>query len=136
MVPHHDLDITTDPNRIPVDEALALLRATYWASSMARETLERAMRNSLCFGALDGSTLVAFARVVTDRATYAYLTDVVVAPDRRGRGVGQRVMEYILEHPDLQGLRRFALLTTDAAGLYEKFGFVVGTGEHIYMERR
>ena len=85
------------------------------------------MAQSLCLGILRGDTLVGMARVVTDRATFAYLTDVVNAWPARGRG---------LAHPDLQGLSRFALLTSDAMRLYEEFGFTAGSGSLTYMERR
>jgi GNAT superfamily N-acetyltransferase len=128
--------ITTEPARIDVDAALALLRSTYWAQTMSRELLERAMTHSLCFGALDGDALVGFARVVSDRATYAYLTDFVVAERVRGGGIGRQMIEAMIVHQDLQGLRRFALLTRDAMALYEKCGFERGSGALTYMERR
>ena len=130
------IEITTDTSRIDIDAALALLRETYWASEMSRERLVKAIEHSLCFGVLDGMTLVGLARVVTDRATFAYLTDVVIAPAMRGQRLAHRLMDEILRHPDLQGLRRFALLTSDAMRLYEDFGFSVGSGASTYMERR
>ena len=130
------IEITTDTSRIDIDAALALLRETYWASEMSRERLAKAIEHSLCFGVLDGVTLVGLARVVTDRATFAYLTDVVIAPAMRGQRLAHRLMDEILRHPDLQGLRRFALLTSDAMRLYEDFGFSVGSGASTYMERR
>lgn len=130
------LQITTDTSRIDIDAALALLRQTYWASDMPREKLVKAIEHSLCFGILSDDTLVGLARVVTDRATFAYLTDVVIEPSLRGHGLAHRLMEEILGHPDLQGLRRFALITSDAMRLYEDFGFSVGSGELTYMERR
>jgi ribosomal protein S18 acetylase RimI-like enzyme len=85
---------------------------------------------------LDADALVGFARVVTDRATYAYLTDFVVAEGARGRGIGRQMMTTMIAHPDLQGLRRFSLLTSDAMALYEEFGFERGSGSLTYMERR
>ena len=130
------IEITTDTSRIDVDAALALLRQTYWAREMSRERLAKAIEHSLCFGVLDGTTLIGLARVVTDRATFAYLTDVVIAPSMRGQRLAHRLMDEILRHPDLQGLRRFALLTSDAMRLYEDFGFRVGAGTSTYMERR
>jgi ribosomal protein S18 acetylase RimI-like enzyme len=130
------LTITTDPSRIDVDAALALLQATYWARTMTRDSLAKAMAHSLLFGALDGDTLLAFARVVTDRSTFAYLTDFVVAEHARGSRLGHRMLTAMIAHPDLQGLRRFALLTGDAVTLYEKFGFEIGAGRLTYMERR
>ena len=128
--------ITTELSRIPIDAALALLHSTYWAQTLEREVLARAMTHSLCFGALDGDALVGFARVVTDRATYAYLTDFVVAEGARGRGIGREMMAAMIAHPDLQRLRRFSLLTSDAMALYEEFGFERGAGRLTYLERR
>src|SRR5690242_14007342 len=109
--------ITTELSRIHVDAALALLHTTYWAQTLDRDVLARAMAHSLCFGALEGDALVGFARVVTDRATYAYLTDFVVASSSRGRGIGHQMMGAMVAHPDLQKLRRFSLLTSDAMAL-------------------
>lgn len=129
--------LTTNRARIPVDAALALLKTTYWADALTRATLLQAMENSLCFGLLRRDVLVGFARVVTDRATFAYLTDVVVAGELRGQGLGRWLMQCILHHPDFQGegLRRFALLTGDAVPYYEGFGFTAGAGALTYMER-
>lgn len=104
------LQITTDPSRIDVDAALALLRQTYWAKEMPRETLAKAIAHSLCFALLRDGTLAGLARVVTDRATFAYLTDVVVEPSLRGQGLAHRLMEEILGHLqpfDLAGQGRF-----------------------------
>lgn len=128
--------VVTDAATIPLDAALSLLHTTDWAATMSRESLARAMQHSLCFAVLDGSALVGFARVVTDRATFAYLTDVVIAEHRRGEGLARLLMNHILPHPDLQGLRRFALLTGSATGLYEQFDFAIGAGPLTYMERR
>ena len=130
------ISITADSSRIDIDAALALLHQTYWAKEMPREKLAKAIAHSLCFGILRDDTLVGLARVVTDRATYAYLTDVVIDPAVRGQGLAHRLMEEILGHPDLQGLRRFALITSDAMRLYEDFGFSVGSGASTYMEKR
>ncbi len=121
--------------------ALALLRAEHWGGGLTLDTLARAARGSVCFAVLaedaGGERLVGFARAVTDLATYAYLTDVVVAPEARGRGLGAWLVECIVAHPELQGLRRMALLTRDAPALYERFGFVVGApAGRTYMERR
>src|SRR5918993_1081665 len=128
MNPQVHLTITTDAARIDIDVAWTLLRGTHWARDMSRETLARAIDNSLCFALLRGDALVGLARVVTDRATFAYLTDVVIAPSERGKGLGHRLIDEIVRHPDLQGLRRFALLTSDAMKLYADFGFTVGSG--------
>ena len=132
-----DVLISTDRTRLDVDAILSMLRDTHWAHSMERDVLLRAIANSLCVGVYENGHIVAFARAVTDLATYAYLTDVVVAPDQRGRGFGRWMIELIVDHPDLQRLRRIALLTRDAQWLYEPFGFAVGvSGGSTYMELR
>jgi GNAT superfamily N-acetyltransferase len=128
--------ITTDRGRMGTDAALALLHTTFWARDMKRDVLARAMANSVCFGLLERETLIGFGRAVTDLATYAYWTDVVIAEPYRARGLGSWLSECMLAHPGLQGLRRVALLTRDAANLYTGVGFTVGPGSLIYMERR
>ncbi len=131
-----DLVVSTDRHRMEPDVVLALLHTTFWAQGMTRDVLARAIANSVSFGLFDRSLLVGFGRAVTDLATYAYWTDVVIAPSHRGRGLGQWLSECMLAHPDLQGLRRVALLTRDAAPLYARVGFTTGPGELVYMERR
>lgn len=97
---------------------------SYWAEGIPRETLERALRHSLCLGVFDAEqSQVGFARLITDYATYAYLADVFVLESHRGLGLSKRMLEEIQGHSELQGLRRVALVTKDAHGLYEKFGF-------------
>jgi ribosomal protein S18 acetylase RimI-like enzyme len=135
-VRHGDVVISTDRTRIDPDAALALLRATHWGRGMSRETLTRAIANSICFGVYQGRELIGLGRAVTDLATYAYWTDVVIAPTYRGRGLGRRLSECMLAHPELQGLRRVTLLTRDAAGLYTQIGFSEGPAPLIYMERK
>lgn len=130
------LVVSTDRSRIDPDAVLALLHTTFWASGMRRDVLVRAIANSISFVLLDDNTLVGFGRAVTDLATYAYWTDVVIAPTHRGRGLGRWLSECMLAHPELQGLRRVALLTREAAGLYAGIGFTTGPGELIYMELR
>ena len=128
--------ISTDPSHHDLDAIHALLRATHWAKDMSREVLNRAFEHSLCFGLFDDGQQIGFARLITDYCTYAYLTDVVVAEEYRGRGLGKWMMEAMLAHPDLKGMRRIALLTLDAGQLYEQFGFATDTGRLTYMERR
>jgi len=119
-----DLLISTDRARLDVDAVLAMLHASHWAGGMTRRSLERAIANSVCVGVYDAAgKQLAFARAVTDLATYAYLTDVIVAEDARGRGLGKWMTGLLVAHPDLQGLRRMALWTRNARGLYEQFGF-------------
>ncbi len=127
---------TSVRSRIDLDAAYDLLVDTHWAGTLSREVLHRAAANSLCFGVLDDERLVAFARVITDLATYAYLTDVVVHAEYRSRGLGRWFMECVLRSPGLQGLRRITLLTRDAETLYRRLGFERGAGPLIYMERR
>ena len=130
------LTVTTDRARIDVDAAYTLLLPTFWSATLERDTLVRSMEHSICFGLFDGDRLIGFARVVSDRATFAYWTDVVTAPEYRGRGLGQWLCQCMLDHPDLQGLRRVGLLTRDAVSLYERLGFSTATGDLVYMERR
>lgn len=128
--------ISTDRARMEPEVILHLLQDTHWGGGLRLETLVRAMANSVCFGVFEHETLVGFGRAVTDLATYAYWTDVVVAETHRGRGLGRWLSECMLAHPELQGLRRVALLTRDAAELYAGLGFSMGPGALIYMERR
>ena len=128
--------VTTDESQIDTGAVLELLRTTHWAPNLSHETLTRSIRHSIPFALMEGAETVGFARVVTDRATFAYLCDVVVAASHRGRGLGRWLVECVLEHPDLQGLRRVALLTRDAPWLYERLGFTTDTGRTVYMERR
>ena len=131
-----ELMVTTDRAAIDLDQAHALLATAWWARAMPRELLERAIRGSVVFAASERDRIVGLARVVTDLATYGYLTDVVVSEAARGRGIGSFLVECILAHPELQGLRRLALLTQDAQHLYRRFGFQEGAGDSIYMERK
>ena len=129
--------ISDDPARLDLDTVHRYLSTeSYWARDLPRETLERAVAGSLCFGVYAGAGEQAgFARVVTDRATFAWLADVFVLPAHRGRGLSKRLMEAILAHPDLQGLRRFLLATWDAHGLYRQYGFEPPTRPDRLMER-
>jgi len=116
-------EVSTDRSRFDVDLIHTFLRSSYWAANMPRDILDRAIRHALCFGVFSGQTQVAFARVITDYATFAYLADLFVVPEHRGRGVSKLLLRSILDHPELQGLRRFLLATKDAHGLYAQFGF-------------
>jgi ribosomal protein S18 acetylase RimI-like enzyme len=131
-----DLTVTTDRALIDADAALALLRATFWGAGMPREQLERAIAHSVSFGLLDGPRLVGFGRVVSDLSTYAYWTDVVIAEELRGRGLGHWLARCMLEHPELQGLRRVALLTREAEAFYRRLEFSSELGDHVYLELR
>ena len=116
--------VTTDPARLDLDAVHAFLVTAYWCEGIPREVLRRAVANSLCFSLLeDGRRQVGLARVATDAATFAYLMDVYVLPERRGQGLGRWLMECVMAHPRLAGLRRFSLVTADAHRLYRPFGF-------------
>lgn len=118
-----DLEISCDLERIDVSLVHEFLRTSYWAEGRSRETVERSIRHSVCFGAYSARRQIAFARVITDRAVFAYLADVFVVPEFRRRGVSKALLRAILAHPDLQTLRTFSLGTLDAHGLYAQFGF-------------
>jgi N-acetylglutamate synthase-like GNAT family acetyltransferase len=118
--------ISTDPARIQLDTVHRFLSTeSYWAGGVSREVVERSITNSLPFGVYVEATgeQIGFARVITDKATFAYLSDVFIVPEYRGRGLSKWLVEVILSHPELQGLRRWLLLTADAHGLYAPFGF-------------
>lgn len=127
---------SSDPARMDVDAVHGLLVHAYWCKGIPRALVARALSNSTPFGVFDEGTgrLVAVARVISDKATFAYLCDVFVADDRRGEGIGKVLVKFILAHPDLQGLRRWCLLTADAHGLYERFGFENLDDPRRYME--
>lgn len=122
-MPRTKYQISTNKSRFNITLIHNFLRSTYWAKDIPRSVVVRSIRHSLCFGAFYRGRQVGFARVITDRAVVAYLADVFVVPEHRGRGVGRMLIGRILAHPDLQGLRRILLATKDAHGLYAPFGF-------------
>jgi GNAT superfamily N-acetyltransferase len=116
--------ISTDPSLLDRDLIHSFLRTAYWSPNVPREVVDRSIDNSLNFGLYDSDgTQVGFARMVTDRAAFGYLADVFVIERERGRGLGKWLIETVLAHPDLQGLRRITLGTQDAHSLYERYGF-------------
>jgi GNAT superfamily N-acetyltransferase len=127
--------ISTDPARLNLDVIHGFLTNCYWAKGIPREVVARSIEHSLCFGVYDGSgAQVGFARVVSDFATVAYLGDVFVLESHRGRGLSKWMMECVVQHPALQNLRRWILLTRDAHGLYAQFGFTPLKSPERYME--
>ena len=126
--------VTTDRTRLNQDWIHEFLFQSYWAEGIPRKTVARSIRNSLCFGLFEGSRQIGFARVVTDYATFAYLADVFILEGYRGRGLAKFLMESIVAHPRLQGLRRWLLATRDAHSLYEKFGFIPLARPDRFME--
>ncbi|MEW5836882.1 MAG: GNAT family N-acetyltransferase [Pseudomonadota bacterium] len=112
-----------------------LTEQAYWSRGIPRETVERAIEGSLCFGGYLDGRQVAFARVVTDGATFGYLSDVFVLPEYRGHGHAKALMAAVMAHPQLQGLRRFSLATLDAHALYAGFGFTAPGRPQNLMEK-
>lgn len=130
-----EFTISTDPDRLSPQTVHDFLTNCYWAKGIPREVVERSIEHSLCFGMYDGGGAQAgFARVVSDFATLAYLGDVFVLESYRGRGLGKWMMECIVQHPMLQNLRRWILLTRDAHELYAKVGFTPVKAPERYME--
>lgn len=115
--------LSTDPARLDLGAMHSFLSTSYWSPGLPMAVLQRAVAHSLCCGLYHGHAQVGFARVVTDRATFAYLADVYVLPGHRGQGLSKWMVGFVLAHPDLQGLRRLMLATRDAQGLYAAFGF-------------
>jgi N-acetylglutamate synthase-like GNAT family acetyltransferase len=130
--------ISTDKSLIDLDAVHDVLARVYWSERIPRDTVKRGIDNSMVFGIYDESGAprrqVGFARVITDKATFAYLSDVFVIESCRGRGLSKWLMDVILAHPDLQGLRRFCLLTRDAHGLYARYGFKPMPDPTRYLE--
>jgi GNAT superfamily N-acetyltransferase len=126
--------ITCESDRLDLQVISDFLATSYWAKDIPRETVAKSIDGSLCFALLDGDHQIGFARVITDYATIAYLNDVFVLPEYRGRGLGKWLTECVVNHPDLQGLRRWILATRDAHGLYEKYGFTPLKAPQVFME--
>lgn len=129
-----DYRFSLDPKEMDVDAIHAFLRRSYWAEGIPRELVAKAIQGSMCFGLFHGGAQIAFARVISDRATFAYLCDVYVLEEHRGRGLATWLIEEVVRHPDLQGLRRFVLVTRDAHRLYSRFGFVPLARPEGFME--
>jgi GNAT superfamily N-acetyltransferase len=129
-----DFVLSTNRERLNLGVIHGFLTNSYWAKGISREIVARSVENSLCFGVYIDDKQVAFARVVSDFATYAYVGDVFVLEPYRGRGLSKWMMECIRAHPVLQGLRRWTLLTRDAHGLYAQFGFTPLKAPERYME--
>ena len=117
------LFITTDKSLLQIDLIHSVLSQSYWSKNIPVEIINRSIENSLCYGVYIGGTQIGFCRVITDKATFAYLADVFIVDSHKGKGYSKLLMKEVMSHPDLQGLRKFLLGTADAHGLYEKFGF-------------
>lgn len=127
--------VLEQPSEADVDIIHRVLTATYWSPGIPRETVARACENSICVIARDeAGELIGFARVVTDRATFAWLCDVIVLPGRQGRGLGRQLVQTLLDHEELQGLRRWLLGTKDAHGVYTPLGFTPVDAPERFMQ--
>ena len=116
--------ISTTQDEFDFEVIHAFLKESYWSPGIPAQTLSKAIENSLCFAILDSkNNTVGFARMITDKATFAYLADVFIVESVRGQGLSKWLMQSIQDHPELQGLRRVVLITRDAHGLYEQYGF-------------
>jgi len=127
--------ISTDRDRLDVDLVFHFLsEESYWSPGIPRAVVERSIDNSLCFGVFHGDEQVGFARIVTDKATFALVADVFILESHRGKGLSKWLMHEVMDHPDLQGLRRLLLLTSDAHSLYAQFGFTEIGNARRFME--
>lgn len=127
--------ISSNKSDMNIESIHEFISKSYWAKGIPVETIKRAISNSLCFGVFSKEKeQVGFARMITDSATYAYLADVYIIEGHRGKGLSKWLMEEIMSHSDLQGLRRMTLATADAHGLYEKFGFSELAQPEVFME--
>jgi GNAT superfamily N-acetyltransferase len=131
---YDDFIVSTDCSRLDRDVIHRFLTNSYWAGGIPRDVVDRSIDNALCFGVFEKSNQVGFARVISDYATFAYLADVFILEAYRGRGLAKFLMECIVRHPQLQGLRRWTLATGDAHSLYAKFGFTALHRPEGFME--
>lgn len=131
---HEDYLISTDPARLDLQVIHGFLSQTYWAKKIPPALVEKMVRHGLCFGVYHQGRQVGFARIISDYTTFAYLSDVFVLPEHRGRGISKSLVETVMAHPDLQHLRRWMLVTRDAQSLYEQFGFTIVPHPDRHME--
>ena len=130
-----DYVISTDKSKLDLSLIHSFLSTqAYWSLNIPFAIVKRSVENSLCFGVYQGDRQVGFARIITDYATIAYLGDVFILPEHRGKGLSKRLVGEIMTHPDLQGLRRWMLLTSDAHGLYRQYGWTSIANPDRYME--
>jgi GNAT superfamily N-acetyltransferase len=129
-----DFVISTDPESLDLDVVFEFLAQAKWWTELTRESLERALRNSLCFSLKEGDRQIGVARVISDYVTYAYLCDVYIVEERRGKGLGSWLIRSVLEHPDLKHLKRVALITHDAQDFYLDLDFRFLPNSNWYME--
>lgn len=126
--------ITTDKEKFDIDLIHSFLKRSYWAEGISKEVIRKSIDGALCFGVFENDKQIGFARMITDKATFAYLADVFIIEEYRGRDLSKWLMQIIMSHPDLQGLRRMMLATRDAHDLYKKFGFVALNNVDRWMQ--
>lgn len=119
----HGITLSLDPSRLNIDAIHAFLTGTYWSAGISRDVVAQAVAGSVCIGAFHGDAQVGFARLVTDKATFAYLADVYVLPEHRGQGVARAMLDALFDHAQVHRLRRMMLATRDAHALYAQYGF-------------
>lgn len=127
--------ISTDPDCIDKHAVFEFLAQTQWWTELTHESLNRALRNSLCFSLFESNRQIGLARAITDYSTFAYLCDVYIVEERRAQGLGSWLIRCVLDHPDLKDLKRVALITHDAQPFYLGFDFHFASHPHSYMER-
>ncbi|WP_233414600.1 GNAT family N-acetyltransferase [Thermaerobacillus caldiproteolyticus] len=127
--------LSTDQTKIQIDRVCEFLAQSYWVKTRGRDTIIKSIEHSLCFSLFHEQTQIGFARVITDRATFAYLCDVFVDEAYRGKGLGKWMLQCLLQHPDLINIRRVLLATQDAHGLYRQFGFQSLQEPERFMEK-
>lgn len=118
-----EIQITTDKSLLQLNIIHSVLKESYWSKNIPIEIVKRSIDNSLCFGVYIENKQIGFCRVITDKATFAYLADVFIVDEHKGKGYSKLLMKYVMAYPELQGLRKFLLGTADAHGLYKQFGF-------------
>jgi GNAT superfamily N-acetyltransferase len=134
LISKDNYSISTDKSKLDIKMIHDFLSHSYWAENIPVEIVQRSIEGSLCFGVFEGEKQVGFARMITDKATFAYLADVFIIETYRGRGLSKWLMEVIMTYSELQGLRRIMLATRDAHGLYTQFGFSPLTHTDRWMQ--
>ena len=131
-----NIEISTDKERLDIPYIHAFLTNSYWAKGISVDLVRSSIEHSFCFGLYQDGSQIGFARVITDFTIFAYLADVFIDEKERGRGLGVKLVETIMSHQNLQGLRRWHLLTSDAQGLYRRFGFETPVAPDTHMEKK
>ena len=130
-----DYRISTNKTEMDIDAIHAYLTNSYWGKGISRDVVARAIQGSLCFGMFHNDDQIGFARMVTDKATFGYLADVYILPAHQSKGLGKKLVEAVLQHPELQGLRRIMLATKDAHSLYRSYGFTELSEPQRFMQK-